>query len=117
MLQNLHEVFKRIQERRKEQKVIKQVYGDALLSDGGYQELLKDIDELVTKKKKMEAAIQANFKEEFEKLENIKLNLVGDNQVLSDISLASLVAGETVKIIDDNMIEYNPQFTVKFKKR
>lgn len=117
MSQNIQEVFKRIQERKKEQKAIKQIYSDALLSNSGYQELLKEIDELVIKKKKMEAAIQADFKSEFEKLENIKLNLVGDNQVLSDISLASLVAGETVKIIDDNKIEYDPQFTVKFKKR
>lgn len=117
MAQNLQEVFKRIQERKKEQKQIKAIYNDALISHSGYQELLKDLEALKLKKKEIETAIQADFKEELDKLENIKLNIVGDNQLLSDLSLASLVAGETVKAIDDNGIEYDPSFTVKFRKR
>lgn len=116
-MQNLNEVFKRIQDRKREQRQIRAIYKDALLSNGEYQKVLSEIEDLKAKKKKIEAAIQADFKEELEKLDNLKLNIYSDNQLLSDISLNSFVAGETVKVIDDNKIEYDPIFTVKFKKR
>ena len=116
-MQNLQEVFKRIQQHKKEVKTIKAIYNDALTSHQEYQEVLKLLQDLRLRKKKLETMIQEDFKAELDKLENLKLNITAENQLLSDISLASLVAGETVKIVDDYKIEYEPQFSVKFKKR
>lgn len=116
MSQNLQEVFKRIQEKKKEQSELKKMYRDALSVNGEYQEVLEELEALKLKKKKIEAGVQSDFKEEFDKLEGLKLNIAGDNQMLSDIALTQLTSGETVKIIDENKTEYEPIFTVKFKK-
>lgn len=117
IMQNLNEVFKRIQDRKREQRQIRAIYKDALLSNGEYQKVLGELEDLKAKKKKIEAAIQADFKEELEKLDSIKLNITADNQLLSDISLTSFVAGDKVIVTDENKIEYDPIFTVKFRKR
>jgi hypothetical protein len=116
MSQNLQEVFKRIQEKKKEQSELKKMYRDALSINGNYQEVLEELEALKLKKKKIEAGVQSDFKEEFDKLEGLKLNIAGDNQMLSDIALTQLTSGQTVKIVDDNKTEYEPIFTVKFKK-
>ena len=116
MSQNLQEVFKRIQEKTKEQSELKKMYRDALSINGGYQELLEELEELKLKKKKLEAGVQADFKEEFDKIEGLKLNIAGDAQILSDLALTQLTSGQEVKIVDENKVEYEPIFTVRFKK-
>lgn len=116
MAQQLPDVFKRIQDRKKEQRELKSLYRDALSVNGEYQKVLEELDDLKIKKKKIEASVQADFKEEFDKLEGLKLNIAGDNQLLSDLAITQLTSGESVKIIDENKVEYEPIFTVRFKK-
>jgi len=116
MSQQLPDVFKRIQEKKREQRDLKTIYRDALSVNGEYQEVLEELEALKIKKKKILAAVQADFKEEFDKLEGLKLNIAGDNQLLSDLALNQLAKGEPIKIIDENKVEYEPVFTVKFKK-
>lgn len=117
MSQNLQEVFKRVQGRKKEQRELKRIYKDALSVNAEYQEVLEQLEALKIKKKKIEAAIKADFKEEFDKLEGLKLNIASDNQLLSDLALIELTKGESINVVDDNKIEYDPLFTVKFKKK
>jgi trans-2-enoyl-CoA reductase len=116
MSQSIEEVFKRIQEKKKEQGVLKKMYRDALSVNGGYQESLEELEALKLKKKKIEAGVQSDFKEEFDKIEGLKLNIAGDSQMLSDLALTQLTSGKPVKIIDENKVEYEPIFTVRFKK-
>lgn len=116
MSQQLPEVFKRMQERKKEQRDLRALYRDALATNGEYQQLLEEIEALKAKKKKVESSIQADYKSEFDKLEGLKLNIAGDNQLLSDLAIGQLASGEAVKIIDDNQVEYEPVFAVRFKK-
>jgi len=116
MSQELPSVFKRIQDKKKEQRELKAMYRDALSSSGEYQELVEEFNASKLKKKKLEETIKTGFKEEFDKLEGIKLNIAGDNQLLSDLALSQLTSGEEIKIIDENKVEYEPVFTVRFKK-
>lgn len=116
MAQQLPDVFKRIQDKKREQRDLKTIYRDALSVNGEYQQVLEELEALKIKKKKILAGVQADFKEEFDKLEGLKLNIAGDNQLLSDLALTQFVSGETVKIIDENKVEYEPVFTVRFKK-
>lgn len=116
MAQALPDVFKRIQDRKKEQREIKTIYRDALSVNGDYQNTLEELNNLKLKKKKIEAAVAADFKEEFDKLDGLKLNIAGDNQLLSDLAITQLTSGEEVKIVDENKVEYEPIFTVRFKK-
>ncbi|MFA5184593.1 MAG: hypothetical protein WC456_03670 [Patescibacteria group bacterium] len=116
MSQQLPDVFKRIQDRKKEQRELKAMYRDALSVNGEYQKISEELNDLKIKKKKLESGVQADFQAEFNKLEGLKLNIAGDNQLLSDLAMAQLTSGEAVKIIDENQVEYEPVFTVRFKK-
>lgn len=116
MAQQLPDIFKRIQDRKKEQRELKIMYRDALLSNGEYQQLKEELEALKLKKKKIESAVQADFKAEFDKLEGLKLNIAGDNQLLSDLAVTQLTSGESVRIIDENQVTYEPIFSVRFKK-
>ena len=116
MAQALPDVFKRIQDRKKEQRDLKTIYRDALSVNGDYQQTLEELNALKLKKKKIEATVASDFKEEFDKLEGLKLNIAGDNQLLSDLAISQLAKGEAVKIVDENKVEYEPIFTCRFKK-
>jgi len=61
MSQNLQEVFKRIQERKKEASEIKKTYRDALSVSGEYQEVLEELEALKLRKKKIEAGVQSGL--------------------------------------------------------
>lgn len=116
MSQNLNEVFKRIQDKKKEQRELKKMFRDALSINGEYQEALEELEALKLKKKKIEVGVQSDFKEEIDKIEGLKLHIAGDSQMLSDLALTQLTKGEEIKVIDDNKVEYEPIFTVRFKK-
>jgi len=116
MSQNLNEVFKRIQDKKKEQRELKKMFRDALSINGEYQEALEELEALKLKKKKIEVGVQSDFKEEIDKIEGLKLHIAGDSQMLSDLALTQLTKGEEIKVIDDNKVEYEPVFTVRFKK-
>lgn len=116
MPQQLPDVFKRLQTYRREQRELKAIYRDALATNGEYQSIKEEIEDLKMKKKKIEMAVQDSFKEEFDKLEGLKLNIAGDSQLLSDLALNQLLAGESIKIVDEDKVEYEPAFTVRFKK-
>lgn len=116
MPQQLPDVFKRIQDHKKEQRDLKAIYRDALSTNGEYQSIKEEIEALRLRKKKIEISVQDGFKEEFNKLEGLKLNIAGDNQLLSDLALNQIMSGETIRIVDENKVEYDPIFTVRFKK-
>jgi hypothetical protein len=115
-MSKLHEVFNRLQEQKKDQRELKKMYREALSVNAQYQEVLQELDVLKIKKKQIEASVKADFKEEFDKLEGLKLNIAGDKQMLSDIALTQFTSGEEVKIIDENKVEYEPIFNVRFQK-
>jgi hypothetical protein len=116
MAQELPAVFKRIQDKKKEQRELKSMFRDALTNNGEYQKVVQELDDLKIKKKQIESSVKSDFKAEFDKLEGIKLNIAGDNQLLSDLALTQFVSGELVRLVDENKVEYEPVFTVKFKK-
>ena len=115
-MSTLNEVFKRLQEQQKVQRDLKKMYREALAVNGNYHEVLEELEALKIKKKQIESAVKSDLKEEFDKLEGLKLNIAGDKQMLSDIALTQLTKGEEVKVIDENQVEYEPLFTVRFQK-
>ncbi len=116
MSKEIPEIFKRIQDKKKESREIKKSYKDALSVNGAYQEVLEELDALKIKKKQIETSVKDSFKEEFDKLEGLKLNIAGDNQLISDLAVRKLSQGEMVKLVDENKVEYEPVFNVRFRK-
>jgi len=115
-MSNLQEVFIRIRTNRKEQKKLKDAYRDALSTSQEYQKITADLKDLKAKKQQIEGDIKAQFSSEFTKLDDMKIDLESDLDMLSDIALSTLMKGETVKVKDEFEVEYDPFFSVKFKK-
>jgi predicted nuclease with TOPRIM domain len=113
---NLQEVFNRIQQTKKEQKELKSMYRDALNNSGAYQRSQEELKKLKEEKKKYEDGIKQEFASEFDKLDILKNELMNDSQLLSDMVLAQVAKGEKVEIKDQYDTQYEPLFSVRFKK-
>jgi hypothetical protein len=113
---NLQEVFNRIQQTKKEQKELKAMYRDALNNSGAYQRSVEELNKLKEEKKKYEDGIKKEFASEFDKLDILKNELMNDSQLLSDMVLAKVAKGEKVEIKDQYETQYEPLFSVRFKK-
>ncbi len=115
-MSSLQEVFDRIQKTKKEQKEIKQAYRDALDNSAEFRRISEELKTLKTQKQQIELDAKREFSAEFTKLEDLKIDLDSDQEMLSDLALNQLVKGETVEITDQYESKYEPVFSVKFKK-
>ena len=115
-MQNIQEIFNRIQKIKKEQKNIKDAYKDALATSQEYEEIKDKMKTLHERKKQIENTTKEQFSSEFTKLEDLKIDLESDNELLTDIAISKMMKGETVEITDENGNEYEPKFKVNFKK-
>jgi len=115
-MQDLQEIFLRLQAAKKRQRDIRQMYKDALANTPGFTQLVDDLKAMREKKKQVEQAIREQFSSEMTELEDLKLDIESDNQLISDVALTQYVKGETVEVADEYENQYEPIFSVKFKK-
>jgi hypothetical protein len=115
-MKNPQEIFNKIHEIKKEHKTIKTMYRDALESSHEYRDIVEKIDELKTKKKEIEKHAKEELGNDAVKLETLKLDLKGYKETLTDVAISTLMSGETVKVTDHENNEYEPVFSVRFKK-
>jgi predicted nuclease with TOPRIM domain len=115
MRKTVQEVFNAIQEKKKSQRQVREMYKDAIEASGEYRELVEKIDKLRERKKQLEAQawIEAGAKDKYE---TTKLDIKSDRELLNDLAISQLMSGETVKVVDQDNHEYEPRFTVSFKK-
>ncbi|HUT22303.1 MAG TPA: hypothetical protein VMX18_02745 [Candidatus Bipolaricaulota bacterium] len=115
-MQNIQEVFNRVQEARNKQKELRKIYKDTLGQTPGYKDMVDEFNETRDKKKNLEAQVRQDFAKEFEELDSLKADIQTDEELLSDIALNKFVKGETVEVTDKGDNNYEPVFHVKFKK-
>jgi predicted nuclease with TOPRIM domain len=116
-MQELKDVFDRIQEKKKERRELTKMFQDELKHNDDYQKILEDIKTLREKKKSIENQAKANALADSTQLDNLTEEIKGSIELLSDVALTKLMNRETVEILDEaNDIRYAPVFTVRFKK-
>lgn len=116
-MQELKDVFDRIQQKKKERKELVQMFKDELEHNGEYQKILEDLKVLKEKKKSIEDQARANALSDVQQLEDLTEEIKGSQELLADIALSKLMNRETVEIADeDNDIRFVPVFSVRFKK-
>ncbi len=115
-MQNIQEVFARIQKNKKQLKDLKSAYSDALKNVQEYVELLEKLKTLREKKKQIENTVSQDFSNEFRQIEDIKIDIESDQEMLNDIALTQVMQGQTVAVTDEYEQNYEPVFSVKFKK-
>ncbi len=64
----------------------------------------------------METEVKEDSASNFKKIDALQMHVKTDNELISDIAINKLMAGETVEIVDTDSQRYEPIFTVKFKK-
>lgn len=115
-MQNIQEIFARIQKNKKKMKDLKSSYSEALRTVQEYVDAMEKLKTLREKKKSIENTIRQDFANEFQQIEDLKIDLESDNEMLSDIALTQVMKGETVAVTDEYEQNYEPVFQVKFKK-
>jgi len=116
-MENLQEVFNRIQETGKEQRLIRQSYKDTLASNAEYVDVSEKLQALKDRKKQIENLVHEELSAQDEKLELLGKALDTDKQLLADIALSLYVKGEHVEVRGTRDEPYEPQFSVRFKKK
>ncbi len=116
-MENLQDVFNRIQEQAKEQRVMKEAYRESLESNTEYQELVEKLQGLKDRKKQIEFMVSEQLADQMEKIERIQKAIASDKQILADIALSTYVKGEQVEVVGPKNEPYEPQFSVRFKKK
>ncbi|MFW5888518.1 MAG: hypothetical protein ACOCVY_02265, partial [Patescibacteria group bacterium] len=110
------EIFDRIQQSKKEQKKIKDMYKQSLENSEEYKRITEELKQFKEKKKQIENRVKNEFSQELEELERIKKSIADDQQLLSDVALNKVTKGESVEVTDEHSSQYEPVFTVKFRK-
>jgi uncharacterized protein YwqG len=115
-MKSLQEVFNQIQEIKKKQKELKSAYREALERVPEHKESVEAIKGLREKKVRLEDAVKLEFSKEFDKLDELKIELEEANMMLTDIAISELMKGNTVEITDQKSNIFEPSFAVRFKK-
>lgn len=111
----LDEIYKRIQENKNRQKEIRKMMKDELAHQSRYQEILDEMKTLREEKKGIEQNVRAQSAD-FEELEELKIEIQTDQELLADVALNMYVKEETVEIVDEYDQTWHPVFKVQFKK-
>lgn len=115
-MQDLNEIFKRMNDEKKERKRIQDIYKDLLANSKPYQDAVDALSDAKTKKQQIEASIRAEMPTEMDELDRLKQSLDANKQMLTDLALTKMMKGETVEIVDEQETTYEPIFSVRFKK-
>ncbi len=115
-MQDLQAIFNRVQENKKKLKDLKDSYREALKTSESYVEAEEALKVAREKKKTIEVEIKNQFSSEFVQMDDVKIDIASDQEMINDISMTMIMKGETVSVNDKYDNEYEPLFTVKFKK-
>lgn len=113
-MQTLDEVYKRLEKAKKKRKELNKMLKDDLNSSARYLELQEEMKVLREEKKGLEQ--DAKSRGDLSELEELKIEISTDQELLADIALNMYVNAETVEIKDEYDNIWVPQFKVAFKK-
>lgn len=115
-MQDIQEVFNELQIAKKEMKEVRSEYKDVLAQDADYQEIVEKMNDLKEIKKQHELSAQNDMGARWERLEELKSEVKKLQEMISDISISTMMEGETVEVRDEYDSLYEPTYSVNFKK-
>lgn len=110
----LESTYQKVNELKKERRVITSAINDELNANTRYQELQERIAKDREEAKSIKNTVLANA--DVEKLNGIKLELASMTEMLADIALNLYVEGQSVAVEDPQQGTLSPRFSVRFKK-
>lgn len=110
----LVEVYQRLQKNKKERRELNKMMKDELSGDARYQEILEEQKTLREEKKSIEQDVKSGS--DGEKLDELKVDIQSDLELLADLALNMYANNEAIEIIDEYDQKWYPEFKVAFKK-
>lgn len=115
-MKDVQEVFSELQNIKKEMKEIRKEFKDILLQDAEYQAIVEKMNAVRETKKQHELSAQRDMGMRWERMEELKGEAKSLQEMISDISLSTLMDGETVEVRDEYDNLYEPIYVVGFRK-
>ncbi|HCC22818.1 TPA: hypothetical protein DF272_01415 [Candidatus Falkowbacteria bacterium] len=115
-MKDLAQIFDRIQEKSKKMKDIKSSIRDALDTTPGFKDVMEELKTIRARKAALELAVKEQFNAELGELEELKIDIDSDREMLSDLALTQMMKGETIELKDKYDTSYEPVFKVNFRK-
>ncbi|PJE77251.1 hypothetical protein COV05_00155 [Candidatus Uhrbacteria bacterium CG10_big_fil_rev_8_21_14_0_10_48_16] len=111
----LEEIYHRLEANKKRRKEINKMLKDELTHSSRYQEIVEEMQTLREEKKGIEQNVRAGNSDASD-LDEIKIEIQTDQELLADMALNMYVKNETVEIKDEYDQTWYPVFKVNFKK-
>ena len=109
-------LFENIQKNKLEKKKISEIIKEALQNSTALSQLNEQYQEIKKKITLAKKAIIEEYQAEADKIDDINAELENDKMVLTDVTLSMMMNGELINITDSKGIEWEPIFSVKYKK-
>ena len=114
-MKNLEEIYARLEANKKKRKEINKMLKDELTHHPEYQEVVDEMAALREQKKSIEQNVRAGVPESRE-LDDLKIEIATDQEILADVALNMYAKNENVEIVDEYDQTWYPVFKVSFKK-
>ena len=105
-----------MQATKREQKLLRMLYKDSLESSHTYREVMEELKVAKEKKAAIEQQVQAELGSQYEKIRIIARDIGLEKELLTDVAITQLMNGEQVSLFDEVGNEYEPIFSVRFRK-
>jgi len=115
-LTRLQEIHNEISLAKKRCKEITSGFKDELAQHARYQELLEELQALKIEKKSIENSVREQTPREASELEDLKIDIKSNAELLSDLAYNLLMKNETVELVDEHQNRYVPEMVVRFRK-
>lgn len=116
MEHDIQEIFNQIKEKKEQLKDLRVVCKDLLAASEEYKDLEEQMKTLREKKKKVISMVNAQCANEITKIEDLKIDIESDEEMMNDMAMAKYTKGESIELKDKYDNTYEPVFSVKFKK-
>jgi DNA repair exonuclease SbcCD ATPase subunit len=116
MQHDIQGIFNQIKEKKEQLKDLKSVCKDLMDSSEEYRDIEEQMKVLREKKKKIISMINEQCASEITKIEDLKIDIESDQEMLNDMAITKYSKGESIEITDKYENTYEPIFSVKFKK-
>jgi hypothetical protein len=114
-MSKIEQIYHRLEANKKRRKELGKMLKDELDHHPQHKELVEEMKVMRERKKGIEQDVRAG-NSEIRELDDIKIDIQTDQELLADVALNMYVNNETVEIIDEYDQTWYPTFKVSFKK-
>ncbi|HOX96847.1 MAG TPA: hypothetical protein PL066_00625 [bacterium] len=112
----IKEIYNRIQENKGKLKELKTSAKDVLSNDFTYSKMKAELDEKRKELKILEKQLITSNMINYDQMENFKIDIKTDEELLKDVALSMLMKNEQVELVDKYENKYVPELKVAFKR-